>query len=221
MPSRVNGQVLTTARGNLVNIFDKKNADKFSRPYLRSLTNSVTGFLNKENHANASRSDIISYLQSRGLVDGVIKKNPEFIKLINSNVPENRTGLTLQGKERALKHLREVTRFDPKYRNQKISRDEIINDLRESGNLTRMSKPLEDAIKAIIGRHNAAFTKKNIDKYRKGKNKYSLSFRAVVWNEQQEREYVDERYIAFFSNLTYDQITNEIIKAIVDICYAD
>ena len=221
MPSSVNGQVLTTARGNRVNIFDTKNVDKFSRQYLRSLTNNVKGFLNKEKHANASRDDVTRYLQSKGLVDGVIKSNPAFIKLINSNVSENRTGLTLPGKERALKHLRDVTRFDPKYLNKKISRDDILSDLRESGNLTRISKPLEDAIKAIIGRHNAAFTKKDIEKYRKGKNKYSLSFRAVVWNEQQEREYVDDRYIAFFSNLTYEQITDEIVKEIVEMYYAD
>jgi len=61
----------------------------------------------------------------------------------------------------------------------------------------------------------------NIDKYRHGKHKYSLSFSALVWNEQQEREYVDERSIIFFSNLTQDQITEEIINEIVELYYAD
>ena len=186
MPNRVSGQLLALARGNTFNIFDKKNADNFSRRYLQSLTNNVKRFLNKGKHANANRDDVTRYLQSKGLVDGVIRKNQEFIKFINKNVPENRTGLTLSDKDRALKHLREVTRFDPKYFNKKISRDDILNDLRKSGNEARMSRPLEDAIKAIIGRHNAAFTKMNIDKHRKGKNTYSLSSRAVVWNEQQE-----------------------------------
>jgi hypothetical protein len=93
--------------------------------------------------------------------------------------------------------------------------------LRKNGHKPAQSKQLEDAIKAIIGRHNAAFTKMNIDKYRHGKHKYSLSFSALVWNEQQEREYVDERCIIFFSNLTQDQITDESINEIVEMYYAD
>ena len=97
-----------------------------------------------------------------------------------------------------MKHLRNKTRFNEDFLNKKITRDDILEELRNKGHKLVQSKQLEDAIKAIIGRHNTSFTKMNIDKYRKGKNKYSLSFRAVVWNEQQERQYVDERSIVFF-----------------------
>ena len=187
MPNDIIGQVLHTSRKAEVNIFDKKNADKFSRRYLQSLTNNTRGFFNKEKHTNANREDVTRYLQSRGLVNGVIRTNPEFIKFINKHVPENRTGLTMSDKDRAMKHLREVIRFDDKHFNKKITREDILEELRKHGHNPVKSKQLEDAIKAIIGRHNSAFTKMNIDKYRKGKNKYSLSFSALVWNEQQER----------------------------------
>ena len=80
---------------------------------------------------------------------------------------------------------------------------------------------MEDAIIAIIGRHNASFTKQSIDKYRKGKNMHNLTFRAVVWNEQLEHEYVDDASIAFYSDMTYDQITKKIIEEIVETYYAD
>ena len=136
--------------------------------------------------------------KKKGLINGVLRTNPEFIKLINSTVPENRTGLTLSPKDTALKHLRNKTRFNEDFFNKKITRYDILEELRKNGHKLVQSKQLEDAIKAIIGRHNASLTKMNIEKYRKGKNKYSLSFRAVVWNEQQERQYVDERSIIFF-----------------------
>jgi hypothetical protein len=50
---------------------------------------------------------------------------------------------------------------------------------------------------------------------------YSLTFKAVVWNEQLEHEYVDDVTIGFYSDLTYEQMTKEIIEEIVEIYYAD
>ena len=76
-------------------------------------------------------------------------------------------------------------------------------------------------MKAIISRHNASFTKQNIDKFRKGENAYTVTFRAIVWNEQVENEYVDEVSIAFYSNMTYEQITKEVIIEIIEMYYAD
>ena len=105
MPNDIIGQVLHTSRKAEINIFDKKNTDKFSRKYLQSLTNNTRFYLNKEKHNNANREDVTRYLQSRGLINSVIRTNPEFIKFVNKHVPENRTGLTLSDKDRALKHL--------------------------------------------------------------------------------------------------------------------
>ena len=55
MPNDTIGQVLHTSRKAEVNIFDKKNADNFSRRYLQSLTNNTRGFLNKEKHTLAKQ----------------------------------------------------------------------------------------------------------------------------------------------------------------------
>jgi hypothetical protein len=123
-----------------------------------------------------------------------------------------------------MRYLRDVIRVDPKLFVKRFSRDDILTTLRENNKLqngARLSKRLEDAIKAIIGRHNASFTKQNINKYRKGKNMFSLTFKAVVWSEQLEHEYVDDVTIGFYSDLTYEQMTKEIIEEIVEIYYAD
>ena len=69
----------------------------------------------------------------------------------------------MSDKDRAMKHLREVIRFDEKHFNKKITTDDILEELRKSGHNPIKSKQLEDAIKAIIGRHNAGFTKKNLE----------------------------------------------------------
>ena len=87
MPNDIIGQVLHTSRKNEINIFDKKNTDKFSRRYLQSLTHNTRGFSNKEKHTNANREDVTRYLQSRGLINGVIRTNPEFIKLYINMFP--------------------------------------------------------------------------------------------------------------------------------------
>ena len=131
MPNDIIGQVLHTSRKAEIVIFDSKRPDKFSRPYLRRLTNSVRGFLNKGKHTNENRADVTRLLQKKGLINGTLRSNPEFLKLINSNVPENRTGLTLPAKDRALKHLREVTRFHKDFFNKKISRDDILEELKK------------------------------------------------------------------------------------------
>jgi len=48
MPNDIIGQVLHTSRKAELNIFDKKNPEKFSKPYLTRLNNNVRVFLNKE-----------------------------------------------------------------------------------------------------------------------------------------------------------------------------
>ena len=48
MPNDIIGQVLHTSRKAEIKIFDKKNPEKFSKPYLRRLNNNVRVFLNKE-----------------------------------------------------------------------------------------------------------------------------------------------------------------------------
>ena len=123
-----------------------------------------------------------------------------------------------------MRYLRDVIRGDPKLFGKRISRDDILTISRENKQLqngARLSKKLEDAITAIIGIHNASFTKMIIDKYRKGKNTYSSTFRAVVGNEQLEHEYVDDVSIAFYSDMTYEHMTKEIIEEIVEMHYAD
>ena len=222
MPNHVNGNVLVTSRGVKYDIFDKN--DKFSRIYKNKLSTNTKSFLNKANNANASREDVTNYLQNRGFINGTLRNNPHFVQFINSTVPEDRIGLVLPEREKAMRYLRDVIRVDPKLFGKRISRDDILEILRENKKLqngARLSKKLEDAIKAIIGRHNASFTKQNINKYRKGKNTYSLTFKAVVWNEQLEHEYVDDVTIGFYSDLTYEQMTKEIIEEIVEIYYAD
>ena len=114
-----------------------------------------------------------------------------------------------QNEKKAMRYLRDVIRVDPKLFGKRISRDDILTILRENKKLqsgARLSKKLEDAIQAIIGRHNASLTKQNIDKYSKNKNMYSLTFKAVVWNEQLHHEYIDDVAIAFL--LGYDIRSN-------------
>ena len=91
--NHVNGNVLVTARRIRYDIFDKAN--KFSRIFLNKLNTNAKNFLNKESHANASREDVTNYLQDRGFINGAIRSNPHFIRIINSSVPENRTSLVL------------------------------------------------------------------------------------------------------------------------------
>jgi hypothetical protein len=43
----------------------------------------------------------------------------------------------------------------------------------------------------------------------------------VVWNEQQEREYIDEGGISFRSNLKKDDIAKAIIEESIDMYYAE
>jgi hypothetical protein len=130
--NHVNGNVLVTSRGVRYDIFDKAN--KFSRIYLNKLNTNAKNFLNKESHANASREDVTNYLQDRGFINGAIRSNPHFIRFINSSVPENRTGLVLPEREKATIYLRDVLRGDPKLFGKRISRDDILTELREKKN---------------------------------------------------------------------------------------
>ena len=65
MPNDIIGQVLHTSRKAELNIFDKKNTEKFSKPYLTRLNNNVRVFLNKEKNTNANRDDVTGYLQKK------------------------------------------------------------------------------------------------------------------------------------------------------------
>ena len=75
--------------------------------------------------------------------------------------------MILPEREKAMRYLRDVIRVDPKLFGKRISRDDILTIVRENKKLqngARLSKKLEDAIKAIVGRHNASLTKMKIDK---------------------------------------------------------
>ena len=111
MPNHVNGNVLVTPRGTKYDIFDK--TDKFSRIYKNKLSTSAKSFLNKANHANASREDVANYLQDRGFINGTIRSNPHFTQFINAFVPENRTGLVVPEREKAMKYLRDLYTIQP------------------------------------------------------------------------------------------------------------
>ena len=104
--------------------------------FLTKLINLVDAknFLNKESHANASREDVTNYLQDRGFMNGAIRSNPHFIRFINASVPENRTSLVLPEREKAMRYLRDVVRGDPKLFGKRISRDDILTELREKKN---------------------------------------------------------------------------------------
>ena len=113
MPNHVNGNVLVTSRGIRYYIFDKN--DKLNRICKNKRSTNAKSFLNKANHANASREDVANYLQDRGFIDGALRSNPHFIQFINAIVPENRTGLVLPEREKAMRYLRDVIRVDPSY----------------------------------------------------------------------------------------------------------
>ena len=66
--------------------------------------------------------------------------------------------------------------------------EEILEDLKNSNKTVRMDRQLSDAIKAIIGRHNAGYTKLRSEKFRKGSRLYNVVFSAVVWNEQEQKD---------------------------------
>ena len=117
MQNRVEDQVLITARNKRVPIF---NDGKLSKPYLQKLSVNAKSFLNREKNTNANRRDVTEYLRSRGFVNSAIQTNPEFIGFIQKVVPEHRVGLVLPPGKDALRHLRTVIQFDPKYFKQAI-----------------------------------------------------------------------------------------------------
>ena len=90
MPNLINDQTFTTSRGTLVNIYKDY---KLNKQYYNKLKTNINSFLNKENHANASRDDVAKYFQRKHFINGDVRSNQEFIKLLNSKVAENRTGL--------------------------------------------------------------------------------------------------------------------------------
>ena len=79
---------------------------------------------------------------------------------------------------------------------------------------------LKNAINSTVTRHNADFTKETLEKFRKGKHMYNLSFTALVYHQQQEREYQQSVTIQFLSDLKKGQITKEMIEEIVEAYYA-
>ena len=218
MQNRVEGQQFITARNKTYDIFDD---GKFSKPYLQKLTVNTKSFLDRAKNANANRQDVTDYLRNRGFVNSAIQTNPEFIGFIQKVVPEHRVGMVLPPKQDAIRHLRRVVRFDPKYFNKRLSREEILEDLKNSNKTVRMDRQLSDAIKAIIGRHNAGYTKLRSEKFRKGNRLYNVVFSAVVWNEQEQKEYREDRSIMFKSDLKSEEITKEIIEDIVEGYYAE
>ena len=82
------------------------------------------------------------------------------------------------------------------------------------------TRKLKNAINSTVTRHNADFTKETLEKFRKGKHMYNLSFTALVYHQQQEREYQQSVTIQFLSDLKKGQITKEMIEEIVEAYYA-
>ena len=95
-------------------------------------------------------------------------------------------------------------RVDPKYTNKKMTKEDVMNDLKKTKmKKGQMSKNFTDMMKAMMSRHNAEYTKKGLKRFEKSnvnKFKFSLAFEALVWNEQQEKKYNDKRNVAFFSD---------------------
>ena len=92
MSNRIDGDNLFTKQGVRVKIF---NRDRFSKAYLTKLDNNINRFTRGPKHGNANRSDVVHYLETKGFVNEVIKGNAEFTRLINSKIPADRAGLSI------------------------------------------------------------------------------------------------------------------------------
>jgi hypothetical protein len=222
MPNRISdgSDILITTRGNPVEIFDKHK--KFTKVYLKRLNTHVATFLNKENHGNASRSDVANFLEQRGFINETIQGNPEFIAFLNSKVPERRTGLSVDSEVNTIYYMMHTIRVDPKYTHKKMTKEDVMNDLKKTKmKKGRLSKNFTDMMKAMISRHNAEYTKKGLKRFEKSttnKFKFSLAFEALVWNEQQEKKYNDKRNMSFFFDT--ETPSTEVIEEAVEMYYA-
>ena len=133
---------------------------KLNKQYYNKLKSNINSFLNKENHANASRDDVANYLQRKHFINGDVSSNQEFIKLLNSKVAVNRSGLEPDSAEKAIAYMLSTIRMDKKYYEKRITRDDIMGDLRNAGKLpTKRSGDFNDILKAVIMRHNVDYTR--------------------------------------------------------------
>ena len=88
----------------------------------------------------------------------------------------------------------------PKILKHKITIADVENDLKTSNMMpSYKTRKLKNAINSTVTRHNADSTKETLDKFRKGKHMYNLSFTTLVYHQQQERAYQQSVIIQFLS----------------------
>ena len=57
---------------------------------------------------------------AEGFVNEVIKGNAEFTRLINSKIPADRAGLSINLNKAAVSYILTVARYDPKYKGRRM-----------------------------------------------------------------------------------------------------
>ena len=113
------GDYLLTPRQKTVKLYKGKNKDKFSKAYETKLINNINSFTRVKKNLNATREEVINNLQSKGFINNDIKNRPQFINLVNSKVPENRSGVEKKTSEQARRYVLGVVKKDPKHWNKK------------------------------------------------------------------------------------------------------
>ena len=239
MPNIISDLTFTTARGNAINIY---RGDKLNKPYFNKLKTNINSFLNKAKNANADGSDVRGFLETRKFINDGVEGNQEFRDLLNSRVPANRIGLKhtpikKTPADEAVDHLMTIrTKSDPDdekeekhkiipFMGKQITQQDLINELEKVGKLPeKKTAILNDTLKGLATRHNDVFTDKERDKftekYPTAQHQYTLTFEAVVFNEQRrtnENEnkgiYKDKQYFKFYSDLTKNKITEKKLKS--------
>ena len=191
MSNRIDGDNLFTKQGVRVKNF---NRDRFSKAYLNKLDNNINRFIRGPKHGNANRSDVVHYLETKGFVNEVLKGNVEFTRLINSKILADRAGLSINLNTAAVSYILSVARYDPKYRGRRVMEATIMSDLKSKNIMPKArTREFNNTLKAMVMRHNAEFTKDTLDKFRTGSRRYTLSWTALVWDEQAKGDKIRPR----------------------------
>jgi hypothetical protein len=119
------------------------------------------------------------------------------------------------------RHLRTVIRFDPKILNKPLSREEILEDLKNSNKSGEDGQTTERCHQGDHWTTRCQLYEAQGCKVSVRAIAYDVVFSAVVWNEQEQREYREDQSIMFKSDLKAEEITKEIIEDIVEMYYAD
>jgi hypothetical protein len=96
----------------------------------------------------------------------------------------------------------------------------IMNDLKNQNIMPKArTREFSNTLKAVAMRHNAEFTKDTLDKFRTGSRRYTLSWTALVWDEQAkgtDKTRQDRRSdVVFKTDLVLNQITDAMILEII------